>query len=287
MTGIPRSPSMVPLRYRVVSVHRETHDTRTLRLAPVDQAIDRFRAGQFTMVYVFGVGEIPLSISGCPFEGDGTLTHTVRSVGAVSDALCRVQPGTVVGIRGPFGTSWDITDAVGEDLLFVAGGIGLAPLRSALLEALAVRGCFGRVMVIAGAKTPGDLLFTDEYQSWRDRGAQVSLTVDRVPLDPCTLALPTWEGHVGLVTDVLKGVGLRPERTVAYVCGPEAMMTHTGTALTARGIPPEKIRLSVERNMRCGIGLCGHCQLGPDLICRDGPVTALDHAMPLLAVAEL
>jgi NAD(P)H-flavin reductase len=254
---------------------------------PVDQAIDRFWAGQFAMVYLFGVGEIPVSISGCPLGGDDTLTFTVRSVGAVSDALCRARAGAVVGIRGPFGTSWDVDDAVGGDLLFVAGGIGLAPLRSALLEALAVRGRFGRITVVAGAKSPGELLFTDEYESWRARGAQVAITVDRVPLDPCTLVPPAWDGPVGLVTSLLADVHVRTDRTVAYLCGPEVMMPHTGTALTELGVPPEQIRLSIERNMRCAVGVCGHCQLGPDLICRDGPVTTLDHAMPLLAVAEL
>ena len=287
MSGQPPVPSMLPQRYRVLAVHRETHDTRTLRLAPVDQPVDRFRAGQFAMVYLFGVGEIPVSISGSPLAHDRTLTFTVRSVGAVSDALCRARVGTVVGIRGPFGTSWDVCDAVGRDLLFVGGGIGLAPLRSALLESLAVRGCFCGITVVVGAKTLGDLLFTDEYEDWRAKGALVLVTVDRVPVDPCTLTAPAWTGSVGLVTDVLKDLHIRPDSTVAYLCGPEVMMTHTGDALAALGVPPENVRLSVERNMRCGLGRCGHCQLGPDLVCRDGPVITLDHAAPLLAVAEL
>src|SRR5690349_4609972 len=157
MSGPVPMPSMLPQRYRVLTVHSETHDTRTLRLTPVDRPIERFRAGQFAMVYLFGVGEIPVSISGDPLAHDRTLTFTVRSVGAVSKALCQARAGTVVGIRGPFGTSWDVCDAVGRDLLFVGGGIGLAPLRSALLEALDVRGCFCRIVVVIGAKTPGQL----------------------------------------------------------------------------------------------------------------------------------
>lgn len=279
--------SMLPLRYRVVANDRETADTRTLRLAPLDQPIAPFGAGQFTMVYAFGVGEIPLSISGCPHPGDDTLIHTVRAVGAVSAALCAARPSTVVGVRGPFGTGWDVEDSTGRDLLFVAGGIGLAPLRPALLQALGQRWRYGRITVLAGAKTPAEHLYRDEDQSWLRHRATVLRTVDHVGFDPCTEQPLPWNGRVGLVTDLLDGPLLRPERTTAFLCGPEVMMTHTGEALTALGFAPSAIRLSLERNMRCGLGICGHCQLGPDFECLDGPVTTLDRAAPLLAVHEL
>lgn len=279
--------SMLPRRYRVTENRRETPDTHTLCLAPCDPAIEPFQSGQFTMVYVFGVGEIPLSISGSPRVPDDTLTHTVRAVGAVSSALCQAEPGTMVGVRGPFGTGWDVARARGRDLLFVAGGIGLAPLRPALLEALASRRDYGFITVLAGARTPTEHLYTAEDQSWLTHGATVLRTVDSRSLNPCTGQPLPWSGPVGLVTDLLAGLRLRPERTSAYLCGPEVMMTHTGAALSALGMRPADIELSLERNMRCGVEVCGHCQLGPDFVCADGPVTTLDHAGPLLAVREL
>ncbi|NUR62652.1 MAG: FAD/NAD(P)-binding protein [Catenulispora sp.] len=278
---------MVPARYRVVANHRDTADTHTLRLAPLDQPIPRFRAGQFTMVYVFGVGEIPLSVSGSPLVGDDTLVHTVRAVGAVSAALCQAGPGSIVGVRGPFGTGWDVEDSLGRNLLFVAGGIGLAPLRSALLEALGTRDRFGFITVLAGAKVPAEHLYRDEEESWLAHGAVVLRTVDRLEPDPCTLQVPAWDGSVGLVTDLLAGLRARPEHTTAFVCGPEVTMTHTGSALLELGIPAHRIEVCLERNMRCGLGICGHCQLGPDFVCLDGPVTTFDHAEPLLAICEL
>lgn len=279
--------SMLPRRYRVTANERETADTRTLCLAPVDPPLPHFAAGQFTMVYVFGVGEIPLSISGSPLVRDEILVHTVRSVGAVSEALCRAEPGTVVGVRGPFGEGWDVRRSRGRDLLFVAGGIGLAPLRPALLEVLATRREYGFVTVIAGAKTPQEHLYRVEDESWLAGGVTVLRAVDRLPIDPCTYQPRRWPGAVGLVTDLLPQVRLRPERTTAYLCGPEVMMTHTGAALAQLGLRPEDVELSLERNMRCGAGLCGHCQLGPDFVCLNGPVTTYDHAEPLLAVPRL
>ncbi|GAA2003497.1 FAD/NAD(P)-binding protein [Catenulispora subtropica] len=266
---------------------RESGDTRTLSLAPLDRPLPRPRPGQFTMVYVFGVGEIPLSVSGHAVNGDRSLTHTVRAVGAVSAALCRAEPGTVVGVRGPFGTGWEVSRSRGRDLLFVAGGIGLAPLRPPLLEVLGARREYGFVTVVAGARTPADHLYGVEDECWRAHGVTVLRIVDRVPEEPGPRGPTVWPGPVGLVTDLLPEIRLRPERTTAYLCGPEAMMTHTGAALTGLGMGPAAIEVSLERNMRCGVGVCGHCQLGPDFVCLDGPVTTLEHAAPLLAVREL
>jgi anaerobic sulfite reductase subunit B len=281
------SGSMLPRRYRVTENRRETADTRTLSLAPLDAPIPRFRSGQFTMVYLFGVGEIPLSISGCPRVAGHVLVHTVRAVGAVSAALCSAGPGTVVGVRGPFGTDWAVERASGRDLLFVAGGIGLAPLRPPLSEVLSARRNYGFVSVIAGARTPSEHLYRDQDEGWTADGTQVLRTVDRIPVDPGTGRPERWTRSVGLVTDLLPQVRLRPERTTAYLCGPEVMMTRTGAALTELGMHPADILVSLERNMRCGIGVCGHCQLGPDFVCLDGAVITLDHAEPLLAVREL
>ncbi|HUA31865.1 MAG TPA: FAD/NAD(P)-binding protein [Streptosporangiaceae bacterium] len=266
-----------PARYRVAERAEETHDTVTLRLEPIDQPISPHRPGQFTMLYAFGAGEVPISISGEP-DGSGLL-QTIRSVGAVTRALCQAGRGQVIGVRGPFGTGWGVADAAGQDVLVVAGGIGLAPLRAALLEALAARDRYRRVIVLIGARTPGELVFADQIGGWRGRGAEVHITVDR--------AVAGWTGHVGVVTQLIDRAGMDPAATLALICGPEVMMRLTARALGDRGIAADRIRISLERNMRCGTAECGHCQLGPLLLCRDGPVVSYERAAPLLSVKEL
>jgi NAD(P)H-flavin reductase len=266
----------IPARYRVASRAAETYDTVTLGLEAVDQPIEPHQPGQFTMLYAFGIGEVPISISG----GAGPrLVQTIRSVGAVTRALCAAGQGKLIGVRGPFGTGWDLADAVGQDLVVVAGGIGLAPLRGALLGALAARERYRRIMLLIGSRTPEDLVFACELRGWRDRGADVQVTVDR--------AAAGWRGHVGVVTQLLDRVDVDPVATLALVCGPEVMMRLTARALCHRGVAPRSIRLSLERNMRCGTAECGHCQLGPLLLCRDGPVVSYERAAPLLSVKEL
>jgi NAD(P)H-flavin reductase len=257
----------VPTPYRVMTRTVETHDSVTLALRPVAESLPTFRPGQFAMLYARGVGEVPISVSGIP--GDGTLIHTVRAVGAVSRALHDATPGTVIGVRGPFGTTWQLDDV--EDLLVVAGGIGLAPLRPVLSHPSA------RTVLIAGARTPQDLLYTDELAKLSD--VDVVLTVDRGDHD--------WYGRVGFVTEPLASVPLDPDRTTALLCGPEPMMRFCARTLLGRGVPAERIQVSLERNMQCGIGLCGHCQLGPLLLCREGPVTGYPAAEPLLLAKEL
>jgi anaerobic sulfite reductase subunit B len=268
---------LAPAWYRVGTRHRETHDTVTLGLRPVGEAIATHEPGQFTMLYAFGIGEVPVSISGT--TGDAELVQTIRAVGAVTRALCAAKPGHVIGVRGPYGTGWDVTHAVGGDLLIVAGGIGLAPLRPALLAALGTRSSYGRVVVLIGARSPEELVFVGEVAAWRRSGADVDITVDR--------AANGWNGHVGVVTKLLDRADVNPAQTTALVCGPEVMMRLTARALLARGIPAARIRISLERNMRCGIAECGHCQLGPRLLCRDGPVVSYPDAAPLMAVREL
>ena len=267
----------IPARYRVTSRAAETYDTVTLNLEPVDQPIAPHQPGQFTMLYAFGVGEVPISISGQP-AGPG-LVQTIRSVGAVTRALCAADQGQLIGVRGPFGTGWDVADASGHDLVVVAGGIGLAPLRGALLTALAARASYRRITLLIGSRTPDDLVFAAELRAWRERGADVRVTVDR--------AAGGWRGHVGVVTQLIDRVEIDPGATLALVCGPEVMMRLTARALCDRGVAPERIRLSLERNMRCGTAECGHCQLGPLLLCRDGPVVTYQRAAPLLSIKEL
>ncbi|GGU50310.1 FAD/NAD(P)-binding protein [Lentzea flava] len=256
-----------PTPYRVATRTVETHDTVTLALRPVAESLPAFLPGQFAMIYAHGVGEIPISISAIP--GDGTLVHTIRAVGAVSKALHDAEPGTVLGVRGPFGTAWRL-DGV-EDLLVVAGGIGLAPLRPVLGHPSK------HTLLIAGARTPQDLLYQAELTQLSD--VDTVLTVDHGDDD--------WQGRVGFVTEPLASVPLDPERTTALLCGPEPMMRFCARTLLGRGVPAERIQVSLERNMQCGAGLCGHCQLGPLLLCREGPVTGYPVAEPLLLAKEL
>jgi anaerobic sulfite reductase subunit B len=264
---------MLPAGYVVAGRKEETYDTVTLMLRPAGQPIAPPRPGQFTMLYAYGVGEVPVSVSG---SGGEVLVQTIRAVGAVTRALCAAAPGDMIGVRGPFGTDWGVSGAAGRDALIVAGGIGLAPLRPVLLAALARE---GRVVLLVGARSPADLIFTRELETWRRRGADVRVTVDHGDIG--------WDGRVGLVTGLIKDAIADPARTTAFVCGPEIMMRLSAQALVDFGVPARDIRVSLERNMRCGVALCGHCQLGPLLVCRDGPVVSYAEAAPLLAIKEL
>jgi len=266
-----------PAGYRVTGRVEESGDTVTLTLEPAGAALPGPRPGQFAMLYAFGVGEIPISVSGPAAQP--TLIHTIRGVGAVSRALCAAAPGHLIGVRGPYGTSWDETDAGGQDLLLVAGGIGLAPLRPALLSVLADRDRYRRVTVLIGARSPSELLYTAELDRWRDQDVRVEVTVDKADAG--------WHGDVGVVTQLIPRTELDPGQTIALVCGPEVMMRLTAQSLLAAGLTAERIRVSLERNMQCGVAECGHCQLGPLLLCRDGPVVSYRVAAPLLAVREL
>lgn len=279
----------VPLPYVVRASRRETYDTVTLVLEPRHTAMPSWEPGQFTMLYAFGTGEIPISVSGDPLRQD-RLVHTVRDVGAVSHAIVSARPGDVLGVRGPFGRGWLANGSKNNqtqpqaDVVMVAGGLGLAPLRPVVYGLIARRRRFGRVTLVVGARTPADLLYTREYEAWRACGVDVLVTVDR-PEPGAENAPP--DCRIGLVTAPLADVEIDGAWTTAFVCGPEVMMTATAEALAERGVPEKQIVLSLERSMKCGVGVCGHCQLGPDLICRDGPCVTYQDAAPLLAVKEL
>jgi NAD(P)H-flavin reductase len=271
--------ALLPRPFRVVATRDETADTATMWLEPSDGETLRFAAGQFTMIGVPGRGEVPISISGDPRE-PVLLQHTVRAVGDASGALARVAVGDVVLVRGPFGTGWDVQRAAGSDVLIVAGGIGLAPLRPALLDVLAERERYGRVALLVGTRMPDQLLFVDEVQEWRSRlDLEVLVTVDA--------AAPTWRGRVGLVTGLLTVADWDPARAHAFVCGPEVMMRLTAEAVVHAGADPSRVRVSMERNMKCGVGLCGHCQLREHFVCTDGPVFDYDVLAPLMTVRGL
>lgn len=278
----PSPAAWTPLLPRPVSVSavaRETEDTWTLTLDP--GAPFAFAPGQFNMLYAFGAGEAPISISGDPAEPE-RLVHTIRAVGAVTRALCALEPGGVVGLRGPFGSAWPVEAARGGDVVVLAGGLGLAPLRPVIYRLLAERDAHGRVAVLYGARTPADLLFAQELLAWRTRfGLQVYVTVDH------DTAETPWQGDVGVVTALLSRVPFDPPRTTAFVCGPEVMMRYGAIALTDRGIPAERVHLSAERSMKCAVGHCGHCQYGPDFVCKEGPVYPYPRVAPRLRVREL
>jgi NAD(P)H-flavin reductase len=270
---------MVPRPFRVSAVTRETDDTVTVDLFPAgDGDPAAFRPGQFTMVAVPGVGEVPLSIAG-DLDRPGVLQHTVRAVGAVTNRLAALAPGDAVGVRGPFGRPWPLERARGRDLIVVAGGIGMAPLRTVVQHALQHRGRFDDVALLYGARTPLDLLYRTELHEWRSRfDIEVEITVDR--------GGPDWHGDVGVVTALFDLVRVEPG-AIALVCGPEIMMRVVAEELLERGLVAGDIAVSLERNMECGIGWCGHCQLGPVVTCVEGPVVAWSRVAGLLRTPEV
>ncbi len=261
----PAGSPVVPVPHRVVGRRTETGDVTTLWLAPLVGEPMTFRCGQFNMLTAFGQGEAAISVSSTQRE-PGALQHTVRDVGGVTHALCGAAVGDLVGVRGPFGTDWGTSDDVtGGDVVVVAGGIGLAPLRGAVDE-IVQRHQDGpvRVFVIVGAREPGQIIFNDDLEGWAHAGARVMVTVD--------VSQPGWKGDVGLVTARLNEADFDPVGASALVCGPEIMMRLTARALVDRGVDPGDIKVTLERNMQCGLAWCGHCQLGPFLLCRDGPI---------------
>ncbi len=279
LVGSGAAGAMLPKAFRLVGLRHETSDTVTLVFEdPAGEEVT-FAPGQFMMLYIYGVGEVPISIAGNPHVHH-SLEHTVRAVGAVTDAICSLEVGDVVGIRGPYGTAWPVSDAEGDDLLFVPGGIGLAPLRPAILEALNNHDLYRSVSLLYGARSPGELLYKDDLLGWAlSPHINLEVTVDRATTD--------WWGDVGLVTMLLNRVTFEPEATTAFVCGPEVMMRVVARELEARGVPSDKIWISLERNMKCAIGFCGHCQYGSDFLCKTGPVVRYDQFATRLGTPEI
>lgn len=277
-TVLSAADPMVPRIARVRRRRRDGPQVWTLDIEP-QESLPAFAPGQFNMLTVFGVGEVPISLSGDPVEPD-RLVHTIRAVGAVSAALTRLGPGDVVGLRGPFGAGWPMAEAVGHDVVVVAGGLGLAPLRPALYRLLAERARYGKVALLYGTRRPGDILFRRELESWRRRlDIDIEVTVDHADSD--------WHGHVGVVTTLIARAAFDPLHALALVCGPEVMMRFAIAALRDARIADEAIYLSMERNMKCAIGFCGHCQFGPVFVCQDGPVFRYDRVRTMLALKEI
>jgi NAD(P)H-flavin reductase len=273
---LPRGP-LLPEVVRVRDFRQETHDVYTLTLEPA--APYSFRPGQFNMLYAFGVGEVPISVSSDPAEAGQSLLHTIRAVGSVTNALGKLRAGDAVGMRGPFGSCWPVEAARGHDVVFVTGGIGLAPLRPAIYHVLRHREDYGRLVLLHGSRSPADLLFADELHAWRRRpDFQVLLTVDR--------ADASWHGAIGPVTTLFGQANFEASRAVGLMCGPEVMMRFTIYEFEKCGVPHGRLYVSLERNMQCAVGFCGHCQFGPHFICMDGPVFRYDRVEPFFVIRE-
>jgi NAD(P)H-flavin reductase len=280
LTLQPLVDPMLTHQYVLREIVKETPDTFTLTTEPdIGDHNNSFTPGQFSMLWVFGVGELPISISGDPAKRH-QLVYTVRSVGQGTHALVSQSVGNSVGVRGPLGTGWPLEAAGGKDVILVAGGIGLAPLRPLVYHVLSNRKDYGRLVLLYGARSPRELLYRKELATWaRNHETQVLVTVDYGGL--------SWRGHVGVVTTLFKYARLQPAHSVAMVCGPEIMMRFVTRELETHGLRREDIYLSMERNMKCAVGFCGHCQYGPYFICKDGPVFRYDQIRPLLEKYEL
>jgi NAD(P)H-flavin reductase len=275
--AIETADCFVPQPLPISRIRRESADVATIELTPATRFA--FAAGQFNMLYVFGLGEVAISLSGDPGE-TSRIVHTVRAVGAVSTAITRLRRGMAIGVRGPYGSSWPVAAAEGSDMVFVAGGLGLAPLRPAICGVLAHRERYGRVVVLYGARSPADILFRRTLEAWRRRlDVDIVVTVDHAAGD--------WRGNVGVVPALVPRISADPDHAVAMVCGPEIMMRSTIDALRHHGLATDRIYLSMERNMKCAVGLCGHCQFGPAFVCRDGPVFRFDRIATLFNIREI
>jgi NAD(P)H-flavin reductase len=269
----------VPQIYRVINVRRDLDDVVSLEIEPESGTRPNFMPGQFNMLYAFGVGEAAISISDQTSRGGG-FVHTVREVGAVSRAIAGLKAGASLGVRGPFGTAWPVVEAEGSDVVIVAGGLGLAPLRPAIEALLARRDRYGQLAILVGCRTPEAILYRHELERWRQKlDIDIEVTVDHASTD--------WRGNVGVVPSLIRRVAFDPDDAVAFVCGPEVMMRFTASALHEAGLDADKIFVSLERNMKCAVGLCGHCQFGPTFVCKDGPVMRLDRIAHILALREI
>jgi NAD(P)H-flavin reductase len=271
---------MVVRPFQIKHVIKELHDTFSLELEPRNgDGQFHFQPGQFNMLYVYGVGEVPISISGDPAKPKA-LIHTTREVGTVTRAMRRLKAGDSLGVRGPFGRPWPMHLAEEHDVVLITGGIGLAPLRPVIYYLLTHREKFGRVVLLYGARTPEDILYRKGLEKWRGRfDFETYLTVDR--------ATGSWRGNVGVVTQLISRSPFDPLNCLALVCGPEIMMRFTVMELQKRGVADDRIFISMERNMKCGVGLCGHCQLGSSFVCKDGPVYCYAEMSDIFSRREL
>jgi NAD(P)H-flavin reductase len=271
---------MIPYPAKVVEIKSEAYAITTYTMSYEDEVVRKsyqFRPGQFNELYLPGIGEAPISVSSDPSQPE-KLGHTIRYAGNVTRAISRLQVGDVIGMRGPYGSAWPLERVDGGDLCIVTGGIGLAPLRPVLYEVINNRSNFGKVSLLYGARTPADMIYADERDVWQMHEIQIHTSVDR--------ADSGWKGQVGVVPMLFYHIRLDPRITTVMTCGPEIMMRFVIYEALARRIPKEHIYISMERNMKCGLGLCGHCQFGPTFVCKEGPVYSYAQVEPFFGVED-
>lgn len=275
------SPLLVPRPYRVINKVEEAEDIVSLHVVPLEGSLPHFRPAQVGMVGAFGIGEAAISISSAT-DNRHYHAYTIRRAGPISGALVDTAVGGTITVRGPFGTPWPIENVTTGQLLIVGGGLGIAPLRAVIEQAIGHQNPFDRLVVAYGAKTPELLVYREDLDRWNEDGAEVALIVDG--------ADDRWTGPTGVVPDLLgedRAVDLDWADVSAFICGPDVMMHFAATALVNLGVPRGRIWLTLERNMQCGNALCGHCQLGPFIVCRDGPVVNYAAIAPFQRVDEL
>lgn len=272
----------IPYPAEIIEKREEARRIYTFRLRLREEEHRRsyrFRPGQFNMVYVFGIGEVPISIVSDPAEPD-VLDHTIRAVGMSTRALCNLEKGDVVGLRGPYGSGWPLEEIKGKDLIIVTGGLGCAPVVSVINYVIKRRESYGALKILHGIKTPKDLLYRERFRAWRKHpNTEVYLTVDQPDRN--------WKYSVGVVTNLFSQVRIDVQNNVVMMCGPEIMMHYAVRDLLSQGMPADRIYLSLERNMKCAVGFCGHCQFGPTFICKDGPVLRYDRIRNFFATREI
>lgn len=276
----PAPSPVVPNSARIVEIKEEAYAIATYTLVFEDEALRKsfqFKPGQFNALYLAGIGEVPISLSSSHHEPE-KLGHTIRYAGNVTRAISRLNNGDVIGLRGPYGNAWPLGRIRGDDLLIVTGGIGLAPLRPVIYAVIHDRAKFGRVYLLYGARTPADMLYMDEMDGWRSHDIQTYTTVDR--------ADPSWKGQVGVVPMLFYQIRLDPSKTTVLTCGPEIMMRFVVYEALARRVSKDRIFISMERNMKCSVGLCGHCQFGPFFVCKEGPVFSYAQVEPFFGVED-
>jgi NAD(P)H-flavin reductase len=279
-TALNRADPMVPLPMRVRQLRWETEDVFSIELGFENgEGEFRFVPGQFNMLYSFGVGESAISISSDSSRSD-SIIHTIHKVGYVTSSLGVLKRGDTVGVRGPFGTGWPLNDLKGKNVWIIAGGIGLAPLRPALYYIFRHRKDFGKLTLLYGARSPRDILYPLELENWKKKlDITVEVTVDR--------ADTAWAGHVGVVTSLIQDSNCEPQNFVCMMCGPEVMMKYSIEELKKKGIENNQVYVSLERNMKCAVGFCGHCQYGPNFVCKDGPVFNFSRVKQIFEIREL
>jgi NAD(P)H-flavin reductase len=272
----------MPVPARIIDIKDENINTYTIRIRIEDEAIRnayRWAPGQFNMLYAAGVGEAAISISSDP-EKPAELEHTIRAVGSVTRAIKNIGAGGIIGLRGPFGTNWPMEGIKDKNVVMVAGGIGLAPIRPMIYWLLRHRDQCKRAILLYGCRSPADRVFASELEAWEQEGSiDVLVTVDN--------EMDGWTGPVGVVTHLLKRIRVDARHTTVMVCGPKILNRTASWQFLQLHVRPEQVYVSLERNMNCGFGQCGHCQYGSKFVCRDGPVFRFADIANIFAKEEI